>query len=151
MGVLANILQKAKQRAEERNLPYSGALTPLEAMQILELAPLAKLVDVRSHAELDLVGKIPKAISIEWAFYPGWTVNHDFENHLAMQVDKETLVMFICRSGARSHNAATLASKAGFTEAYNVLEGFEGEINPDTKQRGSINGWKLAGLPWTHG
>ena len=150
MGVLASILQKAKQRAQEENLPYSGTLTPAEASQILALAPNAKLVDVRSHAELDLVGRIPQAISIEWAFYPGWVANPDFRNQLAMQLDKEDLVMFICRSGTRSHYAATLASSLGFTEAYNVLEGFEGETAAGSKQRGKINGWKVAGLPWTN-
>ena len=68
-----------------------------------------------------------------------------------MQVDKESLVMFICRTGGRSHNAAVLANQLGFAEAYNVLEGFEGGAEPETKQRGKINGWKIAELPWTHG
>lgn len=151
MKVLTEILQKAKQRAQEKNLPYAGALTPQEAAKVLELAPNAKLVDVRSRAELDLVGKIPQAVHIEWSFYPGWQANPDFVNHLNMQIDHEALVMFICRTGGRSHNAAALATQVGFAESYNVLEGFEGEAEPETRQRGKINGWKVAGLPWTHG
>ncbi|OAM52192.1 rhodanese [Methylovorus sp. MM2] len=151
METLTKILQKAKQRAEENNLPYAGALTPQEAQQVLDLTKSARLVDVRSRAEMELVGRIPQATSIEWAFYPGWEPNQDFAAHLEMQLDRESLVMFICRTGGRSHNAAALANKLGFTEAYNVLEGFEGAADPVTKQRGNINGWKVASLPWTHG
>jgi rhodanese-related sulfurtransferase len=151
METISKILQKAKQRAEENSLPYAGALTPAEAQQLLELAPSAKLVDVRSLAELELVGRIPGATHIEWAFYPGWTPNPDFAAHLEKQVDHEALTMFICRTGGRSHNAAALANKLGFTEAYNVLEGFEGAADPASRQRGAVNGWKVAGLPWTHG
>ena len=150
METLTEILQKAKQRAQEKNLPYAGALTPQEAFNILELLPKAKLVDVRSHAELDLVGKIPQATHIEWSFYPGWRANPDFLAQLNMQVDQEALVMFICRSGGRSHSAAALATQAGFAESYNVIEGVEGDVEPETKQR-KISGWKVAGLPWTHG
>ncbi|PIV91724.1 MAG: rhodanese, partial [Gallionellales bacterium CG17_big_fil_post_rev_8_21_14_2_50_54_146] len=63
------------------------------------------------------------------------------------QVDKESLVLFLCRSGARSHAAASAATAAGFTASYNVLEGFEGD--PDgALHRNTINGWRAAGLPW---
>jgi rhodanese-related sulfurtransferase len=151
MKTLSSILEKAKQRAEENKLPYAGALTPSEAQDVLTLTSAAKLVDVRSRAELELVGRIPAAVAIEWSFYPGWQANPDFATHLEMQVDKESLVMFICRTGGRSHNAAVLANQLGFAEAYNVLEGFEGAAEPETKQRGKINGWKIAELPWTHG
>ena len=150
METLTQILENAKHRAQERNLPYAGALTPQESFKVLELAPSAKLIDIRSRAELDLVGRIPQAMHIEWAFYPGWQQNPDFLAHLNMQLDPEILVMFICRTGGRSHHAAALATKVGFTEAYNVLEGFEGETEANSKQRGKINGWKAAGLPWVN-
>jgi rhodanese-related sulfurtransferase len=55
----------------------------------------------------------------------------------------------MCRTGGRSHNAATVATSLGFTQVYNMLEGFEGEAN-QLKQRTLINGWKFAGLPWTN-
>lgn len=150
METLSKILKNAKDRAEATNLPYAGALTPQEAYQVLQLTTNAVLVDVRSRAELELVGRIPSAQHLEWAFYPGMTANPDFAKHLEMQVDKEKLVIFLCRTGGRSHNAAVLAAKLGFTEAYNMLEGFEGEATPDTKQRCNINGWKKANLPWTN-
>ena len=151
METLREILQRAHERALEKKLPYAGALTPKEAYEVLQLTQDAKLIDVRSKAELELVGRIPQAEHIEWAFYPGWTANADFAAHLQMQLDTEALVMFICRTGGRSHHAATLANQHGFSEAYNVLEGFEGESDPESKQRGTINGWKVAQLPWTNG
>jgi len=128
---------------------YEGALTPEQAWEVLQKAPHAKLVDVRSRQELDLVGHIPNAIHIEWAFYPDWKPNPDFLAQLQMQVDKESLVMFICRTGGRSNNAANAAHKVGYNETYNVLQGFEGEADAN-KQRGNINGWKKSGLPWNN-
>jgi len=147
---ISQILEKAKQRAEDLNLPYAGALTPQETYQLLQLNPQIKLVDVRTQAELELVGRIPMASNIEWAFYPGMVPNPHFEAQLSQQVDKQAVVIFLCRTGGRSHNAAVLASKLGYSQAFNMLEGFEGEATPDTRQRCRINGWKVADLPWTN-
>ena len=147
METIQKILARAKNRAQEASLPYAGALTPQEAYEILQQAPHAKLVDVRTTAEFELVGRVPSAAHIEWAFYPGMVANADFTQHLEKQVDKEALVIFMCRTGGRSHNAAAVAAKLGFSEAYNMLEGFEGEANAE-RQRTLINGWKHAGLPW---
>jgi rhodanese-related sulfurtransferase len=149
METMSKVLERAQKRAEESNFPYAGALTPQEAYEVLQKTPHAKLVDVRSLAELDLVGKIAGAAHIEWAFYPGMVANPDFAAQLDMQIDKEALVIFMCRTGGRSHNAAATAAKLGFSEAYNMIEGFEGEAN-EQKQRTLINGWKHAGLPWNN-
>lgn len=151
MESITEILQAAKQRAKAKDLPYAGELTPAEAGKLLVLSATARLVDVRSKAELDLVGRIPQAAHIEWSYYPGWIPNPDFIAQLTKEVNLDALVMFICRTGGRSHNAATKAVEAGYAEAYNVAQGFEGEADPATKQRGGINGWKAAGLPWTQG
>ena len=149
MSSLSQTLEQAKQVALANGLPYAGAVTPQQAWELLQTAPSAKLIDVRSRQELELVGRIPGAVHIEWSYYPDWKPNPDFLAHLKMQIDNESLVMFICRTGGRSHNAAVAAQQAGFTESYNVLQGFEGEANHD-KQRGKINGWKAAGLPWSN-
>jgi rhodanese-related sulfurtransferase len=147
MGRLTDLINLAESRARELKLPYAGALTPQEASEVRQLAPGAKLVDVRTRAEWDWVGRIPDAIEIEWMSYPGNKPNADFLAQLKQQVDREALVMFICRSGVRSHNAAALADQAGYTECYNVLEGFEGDKDA-SGQRGKIGGWRHAGLPW---
>ena len=78
MGKLTEILQLAQNRARELKLSYEGALTPAEAWQILQGAPGAKLVDVRTHAELEWVGRIPGAIEIEWLDYPNRQRNPGF-------------------------------------------------------------------------
>ena len=147
MGKITAILNVAQQRAKDANLPYEGCLLPDEAFEILQLAPGAKLVDVRSRAELDWVGRVPGAVEIEWATYPGMKANPNFLASLEQQVDKESLVLFLCRSGARSHNAAITATQAGFADCYNVLAGFEGDKDADG-HRNVLSGWRAAGLPW---
>ena len=147
MTEISKILQSAQHRAQEMNLPYEGALLPDEAYQLLQSAPGAKLVDVRSTAEWDWVGRIPDAVEIEWASYPGMKPNTQFVAQLQQQVDKDALVLFICRSGTRSHHAAIAASQAGYADCYNVLEGFEGDKDPE-EHRNVLTGWRAAGLPW---
>lgn len=146
MESIAKLLEKAQQRAQERGLPYKGALLPVEAFQLLQ-GSAAQLVDVRSKAELDWVGRIPGVIEIELRSYPGMQPNPNFIAQLSSQIDKASPVLFICRSGVRSDYAATIASQAGFVESYNVLEGFEGDKDAQG-HRGTLAGWKVAGLPW---
>ena len=147
MGKLSEILQLAQSRASSLGLPYEGALTPREAYDVLSSAPGARLVDVRTRAELDWVGRIPGALEIEWQSYPGNLSNPNFLAQLKQAVDAEALLLFICRSGQRSAHAARLATQAGFRDCYNVLEGFEGDKDASS-QRGSMGGWRRAGLPW---
>lgn len=154
MTNLKEILIEAQKRAVINHLPYAGAMTPMEAYQVLTADNKALLVDVRTKAELELVGRIPQALNVEWAFYPGMVANEHFAQELKAeldkrQVDKDAVLIFLCRTGGRSNNAATVAANLGYTQAYNTLEGFEGEANAD-KQRTLINGWKHAGLPWTN-
>jgi len=147
---VAEILEKAAGRARQLGLPYRGALTPAEAYEVWRNAPGAKLVDVRTRAEWDYVGRIPGAVQIELLTYPGNRPNAEFMAELADHADKMAPVLFICRSGGRSHNAAQLAHQAGYTESYNVLEGFEGDRDAQG-HRNTTGGWRFAGLPWTQG
>ncbi|MBS1229001.1 MAG: Rhodanese domain protein [Proteobacteria bacterium] len=149
MGKLADLLNLAQARARELGLPYAGALTPREAFEVWQLAPGAKLVDVRTRAEWDWVGRVPRAEEIEWISYPSNQPNSHFLAQLKHCVDPQSLVMFLCRSGVRSHHAASLANEAGYSACYNVLEGFEGDKDANG-QRGKTGGWRHAGLPWTN-
>jgi rhodanese-related sulfurtransferase len=142
------ILELARKRATEMGLPYSGALTPREAYEVWRGKPGARLVDVRTRAEWNYVGRIPDAVEVEWQTYPAGRPNPSFLPELEGAVEKTAPVLFICRSGGRSHNAALVATKAGYTEAYNVLEGFEGDRD-DKGRRNTVGGWRVAGLPWT--
>jgi rhodanese-related sulfurtransferase len=147
MPTLSDILAAAHNRAKDKELPYQGAVLPAEAHELLQKAPGSRIVDVRTRAELDFVGRIPGSVEIEWQGYPGGQPNPDFLAQLTRQVDKEALVMFVCRSGARSHAAAAAAAGAGYTQCYNVLEGFQGDKDSGG-HRDSVGGWRAAGLPW---
>ena len=144
----SDALNNGRSRAKEMGLPYDGALTPAEAHEFIRENPAAKLVDVRTRAELDWVGRIPGAVEVELLTWPASRPNPDFVKQLEQKVEKDAPVLFICRSGGRSHNAAMLAQQAGYAECYNVLEGFEGDKD-DSGHRGTVGGWRHAGLPWT--
>jgi rhodanese-related sulfurtransferase len=146
-----DILARARERARSMKLPYAGALTPAEAHALLKHRPEAKLVDVRTKAELEWVGRIPGAVGVEWNSWPGGKQNPDFLRELQAQVrPSDAPVMFLCRSGGRSHNAAAVAAQAGYANAFNVLEGFEGDKDGDG-HRNTLGGWRAAGLPWVQG
>lgn len=147
MSQAAHILQFAHERRDEFDLPYSGAVTPQEAWTLCQSLPNVKIVDVRTQPEWQFVGVVPDSELIEWKRYPLMALNPDFMTRLQATVDRESLVLFLCRSGVRSHEAAELAARHGYTEAFNILEGFEGDKD-EFQQRGKRNGWKAAGLPW---
>jgi len=145
------ILARAKQRAMEKELPFAGALLPTEAFALLQQVPGATLVDVRTQAELYWVGRVPGAATVEWSGYPGGARNPDFLDQFRAAVPVTAApVMFLCRSGQRSHQAAAQAAGAGYPNCFNVLQGFEGDRDAQG-HRNSVGGWRAAGLPWEQG
>ena len=140
-----DVKRAAAERGKRLGLSYAGALLPAEAHRLMQAG--AKLVDVRTKPELQYVGSIPGALAIEWQTYPGSKPNPEFIGELAASTKKDEPVMFICRSGARSHSAAEAAMRAGWQETYNVLEGFEGDKDA-AGHRNTVGGWRKAGLPW---
>jgi rhodanese-related sulfurtransferase len=146
MSDLEKARKAAAERAQKLGLTYAGALLPVEAHALMQAG--AKLVDVRTKPELQYVGRIPGSAAVEWQTYPGGRENPEFLAELAALVPKDEPVMFLCRSGARSHAAAEAATRAGWREAYNILEGFEGDKDAE-QHRNNVGGWRKAGLPWT--
>lgn len=133
---------------------YSGDITPIEAWSALTSNPQAQIVDVRTQAEwafsgvpsLDSINKTIKMIS--WKHYPNYDLNPRFIAQLEGAVpDKTTPLYFLCKTGGRSADAAIAATEAGYLYCYNIEGGFEGDINTN-HQRGQVNGWKAARLPW---
>ena len=127
-------------------------LTPREAFALREENPRALLIDVRSSMEFLFVGHPVGAVHIPWIDEPDWDVNPDFVRQikeLVMGADalEGALLVLICRSGKRSVEAGNALIEAGFRRVYNVLDGFEGELNPD-HQRSTLGGWRFDGLPW---
>jgi rhodanese-related sulfurtransferase len=145
---IAEIKRRAAERAQQLKLPYAGALTPEEAFALMQAG--AKLVDVRTRPELLYVGRVPGSVLVEWQTYPENARNPDFLDQLAEAVEPADTLLFLCRSGVRSHAAAATAAQAGFRDSYNVLEGFEGDKNAE-QHRNTVGGWRKAGLPWVQG
>lgn len=145
------VLAAAQKRRAELGLPYYGAVSPEEAHVLLAAMPNAHLIDVRTRPEWDYVGHIPGSILIEWTTYPRGERNPRFLDELrAAAQDPEAPLVFLCRSGQRSDDAARAAAAAGYTMAFNMLEGFEGAKDMDG-HRGTLGGWRKAGLPWVQG
>jgi rhodanese-related sulfurtransferase len=141
-----DIYARAAERAQALGLPYAGALTPVEAWQ-LHAAGEAAIVDVRTFAEWEFVGRVPDSMLIEWRRLGDQKPNAAFLQHLRGSIEPHEPVLFICRSGVRSHHAAEAAAAAGFENAFNVLEGFEGDLDVE-RHRGTTGGWRFHGLPW---
>lgn len=136
------------------SLSYAGDISAAEAWERMEGDTRAQLVDVRTMAEWNFVG-LPDLSSlgrrvhcIEWQQFPGGARNPDFVAEAAQALaDKDTPVMLLCRSGARSRAAAIALTEAGYSQAFNIGDGFEGDVDQQG-HRGHRNGWKAANLPW---
>jgi rhodanese-related sulfurtransferase len=137
---------------------YLADATPEETWDALSKEADAVLIDVRTAAEWNYVGlpDVSKAdvplLRVEWQSFPSGTTNAAFVEMLGDALEEagrshDAPLYFICRSGARSASAAAAMTAAGYSRCYNVAGGFEG--GRDAKgHRGTIEGWKAAGLPW---
>jgi rhodanese-related sulfurtransferase len=125
-------------------LGYAGDVTPQTAYEWVQ-SGAAVLVDVRSDAEREWVGFVPGAVPVAWKQWPGMVPNPAFDAAVRLAADGKKLVL-LCRSGVRSIAAAKRATELGL-EAYNILEGFEGDANA-AGHRGTHGGWRMRGLPW---
>ena len=127
---------------------YAGDISPQLAHDWVA-AGAAVLVDVRSDAEREWVGQVPGAAVAAWKQWPGMAANPDFDDALKKAVTPGKKAVLLCRSGVRSVAAARRATDLGL-EAYNILEGFEGDAD-EHGQRGKKGGWRMRGLPWRQG
>jgi len=127
---------------------YAGDIAPLAAWQRVQ-AGQALIVDVRTDAEREWVGGVPGAVPLAWKQWPGMALNPGFDAGLQAAAAQGKALLLLCRSGVRSVAAARRATELGL-QAYNILEGFEGD--PDAQgQRGHRGGWRFHGLPWRQG
>jgi len=141
--------------APPSSLDYAGDISVQDAWDRLQAG--ARLVDVRTMAEWNFVG-LPdlsslrrRAHCVEWQSFPSGAQNPGFVAEASQALDDPgAQVMVICRSGARSRAAAIALTQAGFTRAFNIAGGFEGDADQEG-HRGNINGWKASDLPWRQG
>lgn len=140
------ILARARADAAAQSFGYAGNVTPNEAFELLR-SGAARLIDVRTPEERKFVGYVPDSIAVPWATGTALTRNPRFLRELEGKARKDEILLFFCRSGARSILAAEAATRAQFQQVFNVLEGFEGELDEE-RRRGTSGGWRLRGLPW---
>lgn len=129
---------------------HQGDIAPTDAFQRLRNNPSAVLIDVRTQPEWVFVGvpAVERLIRLSWQVFPSMQVNSQFVTEIEnMELSKDTEILCICRSGARSASAASALTEAGFSNVWNVAQGFEGDKDADG-HRGTVGGWKAAGLPW---
>jgi rhodanese-related sulfurtransferase len=150
MNSVADILAAARARIQAT--PYAGAVTPQEAYALLLADPAIKLIDVRTDAERDWVGRVAIAAgqhaAVQWSTYPGGVANPAFLAQLAACAGQDEVLLFLCRSGVRSRHAARLATEHGYRHCFDILEGFEGDKD-GAGHRKTVGGWCQAGLPWS--
>ena len=127
--------------------PNMKHLEPKAAFEFLRQNPNAVFIDCRSEMEYLFVGHPVGAIHVAWNDGPNWEVNPHFVSHVKKAASVDRPIVVICRSGNRSLDAGHALEEAGFTQVYNVLHGFEGELD-DNHHRGSKTGWRFDGLPW---
>ena len=124
---------------------YAGDISPQLAWAWVQAGD-AVLIDVRTDAEREWVGGVPGAVALAWKQWPGMALNADFDGGVKAAVSADKKALMLCRSGVRSIAAARRATELGM-EAYNILEGFEGDADTNG-QRGNTGGWRHLGLPW---
>ncbi len=139
-------LDVVQAQAKVEGLAYAGGVSPQLAWDLFSRDE-AQLVDVRTAEERKFVGHVPGTVHVAWATGTALTRNPRFARELESKVKKDGVVLLLCRSGKRSALAAEVVARAGFTKVFNVLEGFEGEIDAN-QHRGGSDGWRFHGLPW---
>ncbi len=127
-----------------------------QAWDMIQQDSTALLVDVRSHMEFLFIGHPADAINVAWIDEPDWNINPNFVREIRQLLlggvshadgGHSVTIVLICRSGKRSQEAGDLLIREGFTNVYNIAEGFEGELN-DQHHRSALGGWRFEGLPW---
>jgi rhodanese-related sulfurtransferase len=138
----------SRQRGIQPASGYAGDIPAQLAFEWMQSGE-AVLVDVRTDAEREWVGYVPGAVPLAWKQWPGMAMNAGFDEGLKAAVPAGKKAVLLCRSGVRSVAAAKRATELGM-EAYNILEGFEGDAD-ELAQRGRKGGWRFQGLPWKQG
>ncbi len=135
---------------------------PNDAYQILQNNQNSILIDVRTNFEWETVGIVDylsfcnPALFISWQNYPDMQIDPDFLVKLESSLNEKLSsiknyknsadLIFLCRTGIRSNAAAELCLKNGYSNLFNIINGFEGDSNQQG-QRSLINGWKAQNLP----
>ena len=135
MGKLTDLLRLAGKRGHDLGLSYAGALTPAEAWEVWQLAPGARLIDVRTRAEY-ATGFVPGSLNI-----PHTELRERLDEVRAAAADRPVRVM--CQSGVRSAIAHRIVAQSGFDSAslsggMLTLRAWLGERQSDVLERPEV-------------
>jgi len=158
--------QQVKNELPERKQTTLGLyVTAKEAYDMWQANPdKVTVLDIRTVVEYIWVGHPEMSLTIP-AF--NQTMRWDDQlKYFALEPDaaflqqvekrfaKDAILLLFCRSGDRSARAVDILAKAGYTKAYTITDGFEGDMVTDPENvfvgKRMKNGWKNAGLPWTY-
>lgn len=145
-ALILKVIASSRAAGHALALPYAGRVNPIEAWQLFS-SGAAQIIDVRTNEERKFVGLVPNTLHVAWQSGTALNRNPRFVREVEAKVRKDSVVLLLCRSGKRSHDAAIALANAGFTDVYNISEGFEGDLN-DKTQRGELGGWRHWSLPW---
>ena len=158
--------QETKVQLPERKQTTLGLyVTSAEAYEMWESDPeKVTILDIRTPEEYLFIGHAAMAWNI-----PAFTQSYewdaekqrfpmkpipDFVAKMKEVFQADDIILITCRSGDRSAIAVNELAKAGFTKAYTITDGFEGNIlnDPESVFNGlrMVNGWKNCGLPYTY-
>ena len=160
-----SITEAARPIAKERQTTLGLYVTAKEAYDMWQADPdPTKILDVRTPEEFVFTGHAPMAWNIPFAFlsyqwsdetkgFP-WGLNPAFVDAVKEKFEPDDTILVSCRSGGRAAMAINQLAAAGYTSAYNILDGMEGSRVSDSDSvfdgMRMKNGWKNSGLPWTY-
>lgn len=156
---------RASHEVPEGKLSSLGLyVTAQEAYDLWRADPeRVKVLDVRMVEEYVFIGHAAGAVNVpvalpKYEWHPdrrkyGFEINPDFIDHVKAVLKPDDTIVAMCRSGGRSAAAINRLAKAGFTNIYNIIDGFEGDTvdDPESVYHGKRmkNGWKNS-APWTY-
>jgi len=176
ISLLSTLPVTAVDKSEVRkrwHTPFDLYLSAREAYEMKTGSPdRVSFIDVRTRPEIHYIGMADQIdANVPYQFdTTNWRTksdgvhgyfrkkrNLDFEagveNVVASRgLDKTSPVIIMCTSGSRAPHAARALHKAGFTEVYTQVEGFEGIKATSGEHKGKrlVSGWKFQGLPWSY-
>ena len=155
----------AQDIPEEKQTALGLYVTSAEGYEKWRAAPdKVKLLDVRTPEEFIFVGHPEMAVCIPLGFqsykfdaekgHYGLDVNANFKAQVQERFDPDDTLLVMCRSGGRSAMAINMLAQAGYTDAWNIVDGMEGDLvkDPESAYDGKRmkNGWKNSDAPWTY-
>ena len=156
--------QTPAPKDERKHTTLGKYATSIEAYEMWKANPKVKIIDCRIPEEYVFVGHAPMAINIPSMLWTGkWNAekkeyvlepNAEFEAQVKQKAGVDDVILIMCRSGHRSVASVNRLAKVGFTNVYNIVDGFEGDMVTDedsySKGKRAKNGWKNSPAPWTY-